>query len=60
MMDATAISLCMDHSLPIIVFGMEEAGNIKRVCLGESIGTVVSGKDTETKESSPNKKKARG
>lgn len=40
-MDATAISLCMDHSLPIIVFGMNEVGNIKRVISGEPIGTLV-------------------
>lgn len=40
-MDATAISLCMDHNLPIIVFNLTEPGNIKRVILGESIGTKV-------------------
>ncbi len=40
-MDATAISLCMDHRLPIIVFKLLEEGNIRRVVLGESIGTVV-------------------
>jgi uridylate kinase len=41
-MDATAISLCMDNKLPIVVFNMSKAGNIKRVVLGEKIGTVVS------------------
>lgn len=40
-MDATAISLCMDNSLPIIVFNLTKKGNIKRVVLGERIGTVV-------------------
>ncbi len=40
-MDATAISLCMDHSLPIVVFGMDKPGNIKRALMGEPIGTVV-------------------
>ena len=40
-MDATAISLCMDHNLPIIVFDLTRAGNIKRVILGERIGTKV-------------------
>jgi uridylate kinase len=40
-MDATAISLCMDHGLPIVVFGMDQPGNIKRVVFGEPIGTVV-------------------
>lgn len=40
-MDATAISLCMDHNLPIVVFGMNEPGNIKRVVFGEPIGTIV-------------------
>ncbi len=42
-MDSTAISLCMDNDLPIIVFNLMEKGNIKRVVLGESIGTLVSG-----------------
>ncbi len=41
-MDATAISLCMDNHLPIIVFNLMEPGNIKRVVLGETIGTKVS------------------
>ena len=40
-MDATAISLCMDNNLPIIVFELTTVGNIKRVVLGEKIGTVV-------------------
>jgi uridylate kinase len=42
-MDSTAISLCMDNQLPIIVFNIMEKGNIKRVVSGESIGTLVSG-----------------
>jgi len=41
-MDATAISLCMDNSLPIIVFNLFKHGNLKRLCSGEEIGTVVS------------------
>jgi uridylate kinase len=41
-MDATAISLCMDNNLPIVVFNLTKVGNIKRVVLGEKIGTVVS------------------
>ncbi|MBU1147329.1 MAG: UMP kinase [Candidatus Omnitrophica bacterium] len=40
-MDATAVSLCMDNSLPIIVFNLTKKGNIKRVILGEKIGTAV-------------------
>ena len=40
-MDATAISLCMDNKLPIIVFNLTQKGNIKRVLLGEKIGTIV-------------------
>ena len=40
-MDATAISLCMDNDLPIIVFNLRKKGNIKRVILGEKIGTLV-------------------
>jgi uridylate kinase len=42
-MDATAISLCMDHQIPIIVFNLKRRGNIKRVLLGEKVGTVVRG-----------------
>jgi uridylate kinase len=41
-MDATAISLCMDNNLPIIVFNLKVPGNIKRVVTGEKIGTLVS------------------
>lgn len=41
-MDATAVSLCMDNKLPIIVFNLNKEGNIKRVVMGEKIGTVVS------------------
>lgn len=40
-MDATAISLCMDNKLPIVVFNLNREGNIRRVVLGEKIGTVV-------------------
>ncbi|MEJ2199579.1 MAG: UMP kinase [Desulfuromonadaceae bacterium] len=42
-MDATAISLCMDNGLPIVVFDLTRRGNIKRVVLGEQIGTIVKG-----------------
>lgn len=42
-MDATATSLCMDNSLPIIVFNVTTEGNIKKVVLGEEIGTIVKG-----------------
>ena len=41
-MDAAAISLCMDNHLPIIVFNLMRPGNIKRVIMGEKIGTRVS------------------
>jgi uridylate kinase len=42
-MDATAISLCMDNSLPIIVFDVTTDGNVVRVVCGEPIGTLVKG-----------------
>ncbi len=42
-MDATAISLCMDHGIPIIVFNLKKKGNIRRVVLGEKVGTIVRG-----------------
>lgn len=44
-MDATAISLCMDNNLPIIVFNLNVSGNIKRIISGEQIGTLVTGRD---------------
>lgn len=42
-MDSTATSLCMDNKIPIIVFNLNEKGNIKRVVMGENIGTYVGG-----------------
>lgn len=42
-MDATAISLCMDHQIPIIVFNLKKKGNIRRVIQGEKVGTKVRG-----------------
>jgi len=41
-MDTTAISLCMDNKLPIVVFDLMRAGNIKRIVLGEPVGSIVS------------------
>ncbi len=40
-MDTTAISLCMDNNLPIIVFNIRTPGNIRRILLGEDVGSVV-------------------
>lgn len=42
-MDSTAISLCMDNKIPIVVFNIDEPGNILRAALGEEIGTLVGG-----------------
>jgi uridylate kinase len=42
-MDATAISLCMENKLPILVFDLRKEGNIKRALVGERIGTLVTG-----------------
>ncbi|RXZ76930.1 UMP kinase [Paenibacillaceae bacterium] len=42
-MDSTASSLCMDNNIPLVVFSITESGNIKRVVLGEKIGTIVKG-----------------
>ncbi len=41
-MDATAISLCMDNKLPILVFNLKTPGNIRRAVMGEAIGTLVT------------------
>jgi len=40
-MDTTAVSLCMDNKLPIIVFNLQREGNFKKILLGEKLGTVV-------------------
>ncbi len=41
-MDATAVTLCMDNRLPIVVFNLRQPGNLRRVVVGEAVGTVVS------------------
>ena len=41
-MDTTAISLCMENSLPIVVFDLTSTGNIRRIVLGEPVGSIVS------------------
>jgi uridylate kinase len=41
-MDLTAVSLCKDNSLPMIIFNMNQPGNIKRVVLGEKVGSLVT------------------
>ena len=40
-MDATAISLCMDNKLPIVVFNLRQSGNLRRVIMGDPVGTTV-------------------
>ena len=42
--DGTAITMCMDNNLPIIVFDLMQEGNIEKVVLGEEIGTLVYGR----------------
>ena len=44
-MDATAVSLCMDNNLPIIVFDIFESGNMDRILCGEAVGTIITGRD---------------
>jgi uridylate kinase len=41
-MDTTAISLCMDNALPILVFNIRQRGNIRRIVLGEEVGSLIS------------------
>ncbi len=40
-MDASAVSLCADHALPIVVFNLLEKGNVRRVVMGEKVGTII-------------------
>jgi len=44
-LDATAVSLCMENDLPIIVFNLHHPDNITRVAIGESVGTLIAAKD---------------
>jgi len=48
-MDATAISLCMDNKLPIVVFDLTERGNIARIVKGEPVGSLVTADDSPLK-----------
>ena len=41
-MDATAVSLCMDNKLPIIVFDIFDEGNISKILCGDPVGTIIS------------------
>ena len=41
-MDLTAVSLCQDNNMPMIIFSMNEPGNIRRVVLGEKVGSLVT------------------
>lgn len=47
-MDSTAVTLCMENRLPIIVFNLKEKDNIKRIVCGEALGTVVEGDRVRT------------
>ena len=42
-MDSTAISLCIDNKIPIVVFNIDKPGNILKAALGQKIGTLVGG-----------------
>lgn len=52
-MDSTALSLCMDHQLPIYVFNMGVNGNMGRIVSGEKVGTLVSQPDNKGKDEAP-------
>jgi uridylate kinase len=45
--DATAVSLCMDNNIPIIIFNLSKKGSIKKILMGEKIGTFVGGSDND-------------
>ena len=42
-LDSTAVSLCMDNEMPILVFDINQEGNISRAALGEPVGTLIHG-----------------
>jgi uridylate kinase len=41
-MDLTAITLCRENNIPLVIFNLNKAGNIRRVVLGERVGTLIS------------------
>jgi uridylate kinase len=43
-MDGTAIALCKENNIPIVVFDLTVSGNIQRAVMGESVGTIVGGR----------------
>ena len=45
-MDSTALSLCMEYNIPIVVFDLFKSGNLSKIIMGETIGTLVSEKNT--------------
>jgi uridylate kinase len=47
-LDATAVSLCMENDLPIVVFDLNQPDNITRVATGEPVGTMISGAEGAT------------
>jgi len=49
-MDTTAVSLCMDNGLPIVVFALMGAGNVVRAIRGEEVGTLICRLDGEEKD----------
>ena len=49
-MDSTAISLCMENHLPVVIFDLNGKGNVKRVIVGEDIGTTVQNVDSIDRE----------
>ncbi len=59
-MDSTAISLCMENKLPIIVFNLKGKGNIKKILRGERIGTLVKGGETHGGRGKKEAKRAHG
>lgn len=50
-MDATAFTLCMDNKIPIVVFDLTQPGNVSKALLGEEIGTLVDGDESNCEES---------
>jgi len=59
-MDASAITLCMDNAMPIIVFNLKVPGNIRRVVLGEKVGSRVVPESVALSRSSPSGERWRG
>jgi len=59
-MDTTAVSLCMDNGLPIVVFALMDEGNVVRAIRGEEVGTLICRQDDQDDQDDQDGKDGKG